>query len=109
MMQFRQNTPDGKSGASGKSLKTPTTLESAIARVKTSDAIVLRGGVYRTGNLKLNQGITIQPYKDERPVLKGTYVATEWVQQENKLWVTTWEHLFPQVPQSWWRRLLPCS
>lgn len=96
--------PDGKAKASGRTYDKPTTIEAAIAQVKTGDAIVMRGGVYRTGNLQLNQGITIQAYKDEMPILKGTYVATGWQQQENDLWVITWEYLFPQEPQSWWRR-----
>jgi parallel beta-helix repeat protein len=96
--------PDGNAEASGESLAKPTTIEAAIMHVKSGDAIVLRGGIYRTGNLVFNQGIIIQPYKYEEPVLKGTYVATEWEQQENDLWVTTWEYLFPQKPDGWWRR-----
>ena len=66
--------PDGKADAAG-TLEAPTTLETAIAKVVTGDAIILRGGTYRTGGLFLNQGITMQPYKDEQPVLKGTLVA----------------------------------
>ena len=96
--------PDGDSTASGEMLAKPTTLESAIARVSTGDAIIMRGGVYRTGNLILNQGITIQPYKDEQPVLKGTYVAAEWKNLRNGLWVTKWAHLFPSKPDPWWQR-----
>ncbi len=46
--------------------------------MESGDAIILRGGVYRTGSLLLNQGVTIQPYESERPVLKGTRLATEW-------------------------------
>ena len=42
----------------------------------SGDALVMRGGPYRTGGLRLNQGTTLQPYADERPVLKGTRVAT---------------------------------
>ena len=60
--------PDGKTNASGATLGQPTTLDSAIERVVTGDAIILRGGTYRTGGLKLNQGITMQPYADEHPV-----------------------------------------
>ena len=56
--------PDGKADQSGESISNPTTIESAIAKVKTGDAIILRGGTYRTGNLLLNQGITIQPYRE---------------------------------------------
>ncbi len=96
--------PDGKPEAAGSSLEQPTTLESAIAKVVTGDAIVLRGGTYRTGGLRLNQGITMQPYRDERPVVKGTRVATNWVAQPNGLWRTAWDRLFPAKPADWWRR-----
>jgi hypothetical protein len=97
-------SPDGKSDQSGESLNNPTTIEAAIERVKTGDAIILKGGTYRTGNLMLNQGITIQPYEDEQPVFKGTYVANEWEDLGNGLWITNWKHLFPTKPQDWWRR-----
>lgn len=96
--------PDAKTEASGETLDKPTTLEKAITRVKTGDAIVLRGGIYRTGNLVLNQGITMQPYNDERPILKGTYIANEWEDLGNGLWTTNWSRLFPSEPDDWWRR-----
>jgi hypothetical protein len=96
--------PDGKADAPGATPAQPTTLESAIERVVTGDAIIMRGGVYRTGGLLLNQGITIQPYADERPVLKGTQVATSWEPLRSKLWRTSWSRLFPAKPQGWWRR-----
>jgi parallel beta-helix repeat protein len=96
--------PDGKKEATGETLATPTTIEAAIERVKTGDAIVMRGGIYRTGNLILNQGITIQPYMDEQPVLKGTYIASRWRDLRNGLWTTKWEHLFPSRPAGWWQR-----
>ena len=95
--------PDGRSDAPG-TVARPTTLESAIAQVVTGDAVVLRGGVYRTGGLLLNQGITLQPYGDERPILKGTQVATTWQPLRNKLWKTPWTHLFPAKPLGWWQR-----
>jgi hypothetical protein len=95
--------PDGKAEESG-TLARPTTLETAIDRVKTGDVIVLRGGTYRTGNLVLNQGITMQPYADEQPILKGTLVATEWKNLGNGLWKTTWSHFFPSKPDTWWNR-----
>lgn len=95
---------DGDSAQSGETPKTPTTLEAASAKVKTGDAIVMRGGTYRTGSLLLNQGITIQPYGDEKPVLKGTYVASDWKNLGNGLWITKWDHLFPQKPADWWQR-----
>ena len=47
------------------------------------------------GDLLLNQGITIQPYKDEQPVLIGTFIASEWKNLGNGLWTTHWTHLFP--------------
>jgi hypothetical protein len=96
--------PDGKAEASGETLEQPTTLAAAIERVVTGDAIILRGGVYRTGNLVFNQGITIQPYKDEQPVLKGTFVAKDWTHLRNGLWKTSWSHLFPAKPADWWSR-----
>src|ERR1035441_10236472 len=70
--------PDGKADSPGTTLEQPATLEAAIERVVTVDAIVMRGGVYRTGGLILNQGIALQPYADERPILKGTQIAAKW-------------------------------
>ena len=95
--------PDGNADAPGTALDQPTTLESAISRVVTGDAIILRGGTYRTGGLVLNQGITMQPYADEHPVLKGTRVVTEWEALDNNVWRTSWKTLFPATPLSWWR------
>jgi parallel beta-helix repeat protein len=96
--------PDGQADAKGTSLNQPTTLESAIARVVTGDAVILRGGVYRTGSLLLNQGVTIQPYADERPMLKGTRIASEWEALRDGVWRTQWSTLFPAAPLGWWRR-----
>jgi parallel beta-helix repeat protein len=95
---------DGKADQSGETLSNPTTIEAAIERVNTGDVIVMRGGTYRTGNLILNQGITIQPYADEQPILKGTFVATKWENLGNGLWVTSWSRLFPAKPDDWWQR-----
>ena len=77
----------------------PTTINAAIERVVTGDAIVMRGGVYRTGNMRLNQGITIQPFGEEHPVLKGTQVATRWEALRSNLWRTSWPRLFPCKPR----------
>jgi hypothetical protein len=97
--------PDGNAEASGTTLDKPTTIEAAIKRVVTGDAIILRGGVYRTGGLKFNQRITIQPYSNEQPVLKGTKVADKWERTENAgapVWKTSWHTLFPEKPADWW-------
>jgi len=96
--------PDGSAGATGATLETPTTFEAAIAKAVTGDALILRGGTYRTGGLVLNQGITIQPYRDEKPVFKGTRIASKWEAQGNGLWRTSWDTFFPMKPQDWWRR-----
>lgn len=96
--------PDGKAESPGTSLQQPTTIEAAIERVVTGDAIIMRGGVYRTGGLLLNQGVTIQPYGDERPVLKGTEVAEKWQPLRNNIWRTKWTKLFPASPLGWWQR-----
>jgi hypothetical protein len=95
---------DGKESETGESLKNPTTIESAIEKVKSGDAIIMRGGTYRTGNLLLNQGITIQPYQDEQIILKGTFIADKWENLGNGLWITKWEKLFPSKPDNWWQR-----
>jgi hypothetical protein len=95
-------SPDGNAEATGATLDKPTTIEEALKRAITGDAIILRGGVYRTGGLKFNQGITIQPYSNEQPVLKGTKVADKWEKTENGLWKTTWRPLFPEKPADWW-------
>ncbi len=95
--------PDGVAASPGTTLAQPTTIESAIARVVTGDSIVLRGGTYRTGGLQLNQGITLQPYLDERPVLKGTRVASDWQELRDNVWRTKWDRLFPATPLAWWR------
>ncbi len=94
--------PGGKGESKGGTLSDPTTIEKAIEKVVTGDAIVMRGGIYRTGELILNQGITIQAYADERPILKGTYVAAEWQDLGNGLWKTKWTRLFPEKPDNWW-------
>jgi hypothetical protein len=96
--------PDGKPDARGTTLAEPTTIETAIERVVTGDVIVLRGGVYRTGGLRLNQGITLQPYGDEQPVFKGTRVAADWEALQDHVWRTRWPTLFPAKPADWWRR-----
>ncbi|SMO86768.1 right-handed parallel beta-helix repeat-containing protein [Gracilimonas mengyeensis] len=101
--------PNGNADAAGASLDSPTTIESAISKVVTGDAIVLRGGTYRTGDLELNQKIVMQPYQDEKPVFKGTYVADDWETvspgygDQPGLWKTDWSDLFPSRPDTWWR------
>jgi hypothetical protein len=96
--------PDGQAESSGTTLAQPTTIDAAIERVVTGDAIVMRGGVYRTGGLTLNQGITIQPYGAERPILKGTQVASKWQRLRDNVWKTSWTRLFPAKPLGWWQR-----
>lgn len=96
--------PDGRAEAVGALPSEPTTLEAAIGRVVTGDAIILRGGTYRTGGLVLNQSVTMQPFRDERPIIKGTRVATKWVALPDGVWRTAWPTLFPSKPRPWWRR-----
>jgi parallel beta-helix repeat protein len=95
--------PDGRADAAG-TLDAPTTIEAALEKVVTGDAIILRGGTYRTGALLLNQAVTIQPYRDEQPVIKGTQIATEWTSLPSGIWRTSWKTLFPSKPRDWWRR-----
>ncbi|HVN47517.1 MAG TPA: right-handed parallel beta-helix repeat-containing protein [Bacteroidota bacterium] len=97
-------SPNGDEQSAGGSIESPTTLESAFEKVVAGDAIVLRGGIYRTGDLVLNQQITMQPYNDEQPIIKGTLVASDWKNLGNGLWKTKWSHLFPSKPADWWVR-----
>ena len=96
-------SPDGNPQSEGRDINSPTTIEAAVSRVVSGDAIVMRGGIYRTGNLTFNQGIIIQPYGNERPVLNGTLVATDWRPVSDSLWYTPWDRLFPGTPEPWWR------
>lgn len=97
-------SPGGDGASEGALPGYPTTIEKAIESAVSGDIIVLRGGVYRTGDLILNQGITMQPYLDEMPVMKGTRVADKWTDLGNGLWTTHWDLLFPSAPADWWQR-----
>ncbi len=97
-------SPDGNAGVAGTDISKPTTIEAAVKKGVTGDAIILRGGVYRTGTLKFNQGLTFQPYKEEQPLMKGTFIADEWEKAGDNVWKTHWERLFPADPEDWWRR-----
>ncbi len=46
-------SPNGNENADGIKLDTPPTIENAFAKVTTGDAIVMRGGIYRAGDLIL--------------------------------------------------------
>ena len=48
-------SPDGDATADGLAPDSPTAIEEAFTRVVTGDAIIMRGGIYRTGNLTFNQ------------------------------------------------------
>lgn len=96
--------PNGKDESEGNNIDYPTTIESAIKRVVSGDVIIMRGGIYRTGNLTFNQGITIQPYDDEQPIIKGTLIATDWKKVSDSLWYTNWEYFFPAGPEDWWHK-----
>jgi hypothetical protein len=97
-------SPEGKAEYPGKIIDEPTTIEAAIERAVTGDVIILRGGTFRTGDLVINQGITLQAYSNEKPVLKGTFEATDWKDNGNGLWTTHWERFFPSKPDDWWNR-----
>jgi len=64
--------PDAEEGGQG-SVESPMPLERAIELASSGDYIILRGGCYRTGDLQCNQGITLQPYRDEQPVGAVTF------------------------------------
>jgi hypothetical protein len=94
--------PDGKSTNVGSSLKSAIPFAEAIKQANTGDVIIMRGGTYRIGNIRLNQGITIQPFKNEIPILKGSLIATGWKKGTDGIWSTPWKQLFPGRPEAWW-------
>jgi len=96
--------PNGKVESEGNTIDYPTTIESAIKQVVSGDAIIMMGGIYRTGDLTFNQGITIQPYANEQPIIKGTLVASDWKKVSDSLWYTHWDYLFPAGPEDWWHK-----
>ncbi len=100
---IRYAAPDGVADASGMRPDAPTTLTNAIELSRTGDYVILRGGTYRTGSIRFNQGITIQPYLEEKPIIKGTEIAGQWTQVSDSLWQTEWTRLFPAEPAGWWR------
>jgi len=97
-------SPEGEDDADGATLATPTTVENAVGIATSGTVIVLREGTYRTGDLTFNQGITFQPYEDEKVVFKGTKVATEWESHREGYWRVKWDSLFPAKAADWWRR-----
>ena len=54
--------PDGLAPASGATVEEPTLLGDAFQRAETHAAILLRCGTRRTGDLLLNQGVTMRPF-----------------------------------------------
>ncbi|MFW5872361.1 MAG: right-handed parallel beta-helix repeat-containing protein, partial [bacterium] len=62
--------------------------------------VVLRGGVYRVGDIILNNDIIIQPYQNEVPILKGSRIAQDW-EKLNDVWAKEWNHFFKRNAPGW--------
>ena len=60
----------------------------------------MRGGLYRTGGIEFDTAITIQPYRNETPVLKGSKIADEWAPFD-EFWVTDWPYLLKLDIPGW--------
>ena len=58
--------PDGKTKNKGEKPDKPTTIEKAIERVVGGDAIVMRGGTYRTGSLLFSQSYEGYEFPEEK-------------------------------------------
>ena len=91
--------PDGLDANDGSSIDKPTTLKKAINNAVTGTVIVMRGGTYHTGDYSFEKQITIQPYKDEKPIIKGSRVAKDWTESDGS-WKTSWTTLFPRKRDS---------
>lgn len=64
-------SPSGKDGNRGTQASPWRTLEKALNSAPSGSTIVLRGGTYHEGDLRLTKKLTLQPYRQERVWLDG--------------------------------------
>lgn len=98
--------PEGDEVNTGVDLNSPWTLAKALRDAPSGATLLLRGGTYRTGfrnsenggervnETLISKALTIQPYNDEIPILKGSLVAKDWA-RDGDAWKTTWIYHFP--------------
>jgi len=84
---------EGNDSNDGKTLATAfRTVAHAYELAKGGDTILMKGGLYREAEIKVekennsNQYITLQNYNNEYVVLKGSEVVTEWENYQGNIW-----------------------
>ncbi len=90
--------PDAVAGGDGSQAHPVGTVEEALARVKGTGTIVLRGGVYReevfVGKSKT---VVIRAFPGEEVWFDGTDPLDAWT-ADGKVWRTPWPHEFSSAP-----------
>ncbi|MBW4637627.1 MAG: right-handed parallel beta-helix repeat-containing protein [Gloeocapsa sp. UFS-A4-WI-NPMV-4B04] len=89
-------SPNGRNNNSGKSPRSPLTVERAIAIARPGSTIVFRGGVYRGVDVKITKKLTLQAYPHEEPLLKGSTIVKGWVADGRTWRKDGWKYSFPQ-------------
>lgn len=87
-------SPNGRPNNSGKSPRSPLTVEKAIAQARPGSTIVFRGGVYRGVDTRITKRLTLQAYPHEKPLLKGSVVVKGWVADGRTWRKDGWKYSF---------------
>lgn len=89
-------SPNGKPNNSGKSPRSPLSVEKAIALAPRGATIVFRGGVYRGVDTKITKKLTLQAFPHEKPLLKGSTILKGWVADGSTWRKDGWKYSFPK-------------
>lgn len=79
-------SPDARPNGAG-TQNSPMTLQNALQKAPAGATIVLRGGIYRDGNLTMPQKLTLQAFPRELPWIDGSDIVTGWVKEG-----ASWRH-----------------
>ncbi len=90
-------SPDAKPGGAG-TQNSPATLKNALQNAPAGATIVLRGGLYRDGNLVIPHRLTLQSFPGELPWIDGSDIVTGWVKDGENAWRRDgWNFAFPPI------------
>lgn len=87
-------SPNGKKNNSGKSPRSPITVDKAIAVAPRGATIVFRGGVYRGVDTRITKRLTLQAFPHEKPLLKGSVVVKGWIADGRTWRKDGWKYSF---------------
>lgn len=76
-------SPFGNDAGSGTVTSPFKTIQAAVDKASANDIIYVRGGTYRESITISKNGISLLAYPGEKPYLKGSVLATGWVQTKN--------------------------